>query len=71
MFAYIFGLGSDLLDLGIPLPELSIEKVAFYQKISKSKYHFFLALTIGLLFFLGINSVEEALDVSVKNLSSN
>ena len=35
MFAYIFGLGSDLLDLGMPLPELSIKKVAF----EKSEIH--------------------------------
>ncbi len=29
LMAYIFGPGSDLLDLGIPLPEISIEKVDF------------------------------------------
>ena len=29
MVAYIFGPGSDLLDLGVPLPEITIEKVDF------------------------------------------
>ena len=29
MVAYIFGPGADLLDLGIPLPEITIEKVDF------------------------------------------
>jgi len=43
----------------------------FIKKISKSKYHFFLALTAGLLLFLGIDSVEEAFDVSMENLSTS
>ncbi len=43
----------------------------FIKKISKSKYHFFLALTAGLLLFLGIDSIEEAFDVSFKNLSGS
>jgi len=43
----------------------------FIKKISKSKYHFFLALTVGLLLFLGIDSVKEALDVSSENLSGS
>ncbi|TFH02145.1 MAG: divalent cation transporter, partial [Nitrosopumilus sp.] len=34
----------------------------FIKKISKSKYHFFLALTAGLLLFLGIDSIEEAFE---------
>ena len=29
MIAYIFGPGSDLLDLGVPLPEITMEKVDF------------------------------------------
>jgi len=29
MVAYIFGPGSELLDLGIPLPEVTMEKVDF------------------------------------------
>ncbi|MCH8833821.1 MAG: divalent cation transporter, partial [Thaumarchaeota archaeon] len=29
MIAYIFGPGSDLLDFGVPLPEITIEKVDF------------------------------------------
>ena len=43
----------------------------FIKKISKSKYHFFLALTVGLLLFLGIDSIEEAIDVGDENLSSS
>ena len=29
MIAYIFGPGSDLIDLGVSLPEITIEKVEF------------------------------------------
>ena len=43
----------------------------FIKKISKSKYHFFLALTAGLLLFLGIDSVEEALEVSDESLAGS
>ena len=43
----------------------------FIKKISKSKYHFFLALTAGLLLFLGIDSIEEAFDVVNENLSGS
>jgi zinc transporter ZupT len=43
----------------------------FIKKISKNKYHFFLALTAGLLLFLGIDSVEEALEVSEESLAAS
>jgi len=43
----------------------------FIRRISKSKYHFFLALTAGLLLFLGIDAIEEAIEVSGENLSSS
>ncbi len=43
----------------------------FIRKISKNKYHFFLALTAGLLLFLGIDSVEEALEVSEEGLAGS
>jgi len=43
----------------------------FIKKISKNKYHFFLALTAGLLLFLGIDSIEEALEVSEENLAGS
>ncbi len=43
----------------------------FIKKLSKSKYHFFLALTVGLLLFLAIDSIEEAFDVANENLSGN
>ena len=29
LIAYIFGPGSDLLDLGVPLPEITMEKIDF------------------------------------------
>ena len=41
----------------------------FIKRISKQKYHFFLALTVGLLLFLAIDSIEEALEVSNENLA--
>ncbi|QMU54925.1 MAG: divalent cation transporter [Nitrosopumilus sp.] len=43
----------------------------FIKRISKNKYHFFLALTAGLLLFLAIDSIEEALEVSDENLSGS
>ncbi|WP_428323741.1 ZIP family metal transporter [Nitrosopumilus sp.] len=43
----------------------------FIKRISKQKYHFFLALTAGLLLFLAIDSVEEALEVSEENLAGS
>jgi len=43
----------------------------FIRKISKNKYHFFLALTAGLLLFLGIDSIEEALEVSEVGLAGS
>jgi zinc transporter, ZIP family len=43
----------------------------FIKRISKQKYHFFLALTAGLLLFLAIDSVEEALDVSNESLAGS
>ena len=35
----------------------------FIKKISKQKYHFFLALTAGLLLFLAIDSIEESIEL--------
>ena len=43
----------------------------FIKKISKAKYHFFLALTAGLLLFLGIDSIEEAIEVSDESLAGS
>ncbi len=43
----------------------------FIRRISKQKYHFFLALTAGLLLFLAIDSVEEALEVSDESLADS
>lgn len=41
----------------------------FIKKISNQKYIFFLALTVGLLIFLGIDAIVEALEVSSENLA--
>jgi len=43
----------------------------FIKRISKQKYHFFLALTVGLLFFLAVDSIEEAIEVSNENLADS
>jgi len=43
----------------------------FIKKISQQKYRFFLALTAGLLFFLAIDSIEEAIDVSDESLAES
>lgn len=43
----------------------------FIKRIGKNKYNFFLALTIGLLFFLGIDAMLEGFEVSKENLSAN
>ena len=43
----------------------------FIKRITKNKYYFFLALTAGLLLFLGIDSIEEALEVSEENLAGS
>jgi len=43
----------------------------FIKKISKQKYHFFLALTAGLLLFLAIDSIEESIEVSNEHLANS
>ena len=41
----------------------------FIRRISRQRFHFFLALTAGLLLFLALDSVEEAVGVSDKWLA--
>src|SRR5574342_94738 len=41
----------------------------FIAKMSKNKYKFFLALTAGLLLFLGIDAIKEGFEISTKNLA--
>lgn len=43
----------------------------FIKRIGKNKYNFFLALTVGLLVFLGIDAILEGFNVSKENLSAN
>ena len=43
----------------------------FIKRIGKNKYNFFLALTIGLLIFLGIDAMLEGFEVSKENFSTN
>lgn len=41
----------------------------FIAKMSPAKYKFFLALTAGLLIFLGIDAIEEGFEISAERLS--
>ena len=41
----------------------------FIRRISREKYLFFMALTVGLLLFLALDAVEEALAVSAEGLA--
>ncbi|MBI2643039.1 MAG: divalent cation transporter [Nitrosarchaeum sp.] len=43
----------------------------FIKRIGKNKYNFFLALTVGLLVFLGIDAMLEGFEVSKENFSTN
>ena len=43
----------------------------FIKRISKAKYNFFLAITVGLLLFLGIDAIEEAVEVSDEFLAGS
>lgn len=43
--------------------------IYFISRIGRGWYHFFLALTAGLLLFLGVDSIEEALEVSAEDLA--
>lgn len=43
----------------------------FIRRIGRNKYRFFLALTAGLLLFLGIDAVEEAVDISAESLADS
>jgi len=43
----------------------------FIKRLSKNKHRFFLALTAGLLLFLGISSTVEALEISKENLAGS
>jgi zinc transporter, ZIP family len=43
----------------------------FIKRISKAKYNFFLAITVGLLLFLAIDAIEEAVEVSDEFLATS
>lgn len=43
----------------------------FIKRISKAKYNFFLAITVGLLLFLGIDAIEESVEVSDEFLAGS
>lgn len=43
----------------------------FMRRMGKNVYVFFLAVTIGLLLFLALDSIEEAVDVSRENLAGS
>ena len=42
----------------------------FIKKLGKSAFNFFLAFTIGLLLFLGLDAIEEAFEISDTHLAS-
>ena len=42
----------------------------FIKKLGKNAFNFFLAFTIGLLLFLGLDAIEEAFEISNKHLAS-
>jgi zinc transporter ZupT len=43
----------------------------FIARLSAAKYKFFLAVTVGLLLFLGIDAIEEGLEISTERLSGS
>lgn len=43
----------------------------FIRRLSQKRISFFLALTAGLLLFIGVDSAEEALEVSAENLAGS
>jgi zinc transporter ZupT len=43
----------------------------FIAKLSPAKYKFFLAVTVGLLIFLGIDAIEEGLEVSAERIAGS
>lgn len=43
----------------------------FIKTMSKTKYLFFLSLTVGFLIFLGLDTLEESLSLSTQSLSPN
>ena len=68
----LFGLFAVIgMYVGIIPVMIGLLWLPFIRRISKSKYHFFLALTAGLLLFLGIDAIEEALEVSGEHLSGS
>ncbi len=66
------------VDAAAPSIQPTVEMIAYFAvigtyvgiiKLSRNKYKFFLALTVGLLLFLGISATEEAIKISAENLS--
>jgi len=43
----------------------------FIKRISEKKFYFFMALTCGLLLFLGIDAIEESFEIASKNLGNS
>lgn len=68
-FALFFGLIGTYVGI-IPVM-IGLLWLPFIKKISKTKFHFFLALTAGLLLFLGIDSIEEAFNVVMEHLNGS
>jgi len=45
--------------------------IPFIKKINKNKFYFFMALTCGLLLFLGIDAIDESFEIANENLSKS
>ncbi len=61
---FILILGLIGVFIGVIPVFLGLLWLPFLKKSNESSYRFFLMLTLGLLFFLGIDSLEEAISVS-------
>ena len=69
-FDFTIFLGIIGLYVGVIPVMIGLLWMPFIKKISQNKFYFFMALTCGLLLFLGIDALEESFEISKENLSS-
>ena len=70
-FDFTIFLGIIGLYVGVIPVMIGLLWMPFIKKISQNKFYFFMALTCGLLLFLGIDALEESFEISNENLSSS
>ncbi len=70
-FDFTIFLGIIGLYVGVIPVMIGLLWMPFIKKISQNKFYFFMALTCGLLLFLGIDALEESFEISKENLSSS